>query len=93
MTTGTKKWQASILMFSVETPHYAVTHRPSPPTKRSLAVKRGLGRPRNIRRQEDWTQVWYDMVESKRSSLLRVCESYAAAHVSYRPVEHPFTAK
>ena len=88
MTTSTKKRQVSILTFSVETPCYAVTHRPSPPTKRSLAVKRGPGRPRNIRRQEDWTQVWYDAVdrESKRSSLLRVCESRS----SYRPVEHPF---
>ena len=70
MTTGTKKRQESILIFSVETPRYAVTHRPSPPTKRSVAVKQGPDRPRIIRRQEDWTQVWYDAVESERSSLL-----------------------
>ena len=83
MTTK-KKSQASIVTFTVETPRYAVVHRPSPPTKRPLAVKRGPGRPRKIRRQEeDWTQVWYDAVESERSSLLRVCESYEAAYVSY----------
>ena len=34
-------------------------HQPSPPMKRSLAVKWGPGRPRNIQRQEYWTQVWY----------------------------------
>ena len=80
MTTGNKKRQAAILTFSVETPRYAVTHRPSPPMKRLLAVKRGLGRPRNrsIRRQEDWTKVWYDAVESEHSSLLRVCERMLA---------------
>ena len=32
-----------------------------------------------VQRQEDWTQVWYDAVESECSGLLRVCESYEAA--------------
>ena len=31
-----------------------------------LAAKWDPGRPRKVRRQEDWTQLWYDAVESEQ---------------------------
>ena len=65
MSTGTKKRQGSILMFSVETPRYAVMLTSN---KETLAIKTKTQKYTN-------TQVWYDTVESKHSGLLRVCES------------------
>ena len=68
IVTTKKKSQAAILTFAMETPRYTFTQRPSPPTKRPLAAKRGPGRPRKVRQQEDWTQLWYDAVESEQYS-------------------------
>ena len=44
---------------------------------------RGPGPLRKIRQQEDWTQLWYDWVESEHNCSLRVWESREAAYVTH----------
>ena len=85
--TTPKKTQQSILMFAVKTPPFTFVHRPSPPRKRRLMEKLGLGRPKKKLRGEDWRQKWYDAAESESYSSIGVWEAYEAAIINYHTAD------
>ena len=76
--------QKSILAYAVETPRGTFTHRPSPPSKRSLpAEKRRPGRPSKKRPRKEDESEWHAAIECERRLAVSASEAYEAAYFSH----------